>query len=105
MATRLAKTAAQAILDHAPWRPPAYEDADVAALQALAGGRASAEQQRLALKWVIEVAAATYDMSYRPGGPEGERDTVLAEGRRFVGNQIVKMLKLKVGQLPRRNEG
>lgn len=96
-----AKSPQQAILDHAPWRPAAYEDADVIAFQALAEGKANADQQRRALKWLIERGCATYDMSYRPGGIEGERDTIFAEGRRNVGLQVVKLLKLKVGQLRR----
>lgn len=87
--------------DHAPWRPPEYDDADAAALQALARGTANADQQKRALAWVIERAAATYEMTYRPGGPDGDRDTAFAEGRRFVGNQVVKMVKLKIGQLRR----
>lgn len=71
------------------------------AIQALARGIASGEQQRRAIAWIIERASGTYEMSYRPGGSEGDRDTVFAEGRRFVGNQIVKMTKLKTGQLRR----
>lgn len=101
MASVPAKTKHQAIDEHAPWRPPSYEEADVVAIQALARGTANLEQQRRALTWIIERAAGTYEMSYRPGGEDGARDTVFAEGRRFVGNQVVKMTKLKVGQLGR----
>jgi len=103
MATVPAKTRRQAIDEHAPWLPPSYEDADIVAIQALAKGTANGEQQRRALAWIIERAAGTYDMSYRPGGEDGARDTIFAEGRRFVGNQVVKMTKLKLGQ-PRRSE-
>jgi len=101
MATTPAKSAKQAVLDHAPWRPAVYEDADVAAWQAIGNGVATASQQKRALAWLIERAAATYDLSFRPGAQDGERDTVFAEGRRFVGLQIVKLLKLKIGQLRR----
>lgn len=96
------KTQAQIALEHAPWKPVPYEDADVAALQALAKGVATAEQQKRALNWWIEKAAGTYDLPYRPGGREGERDTLMAIGRMFVGQQTVKLLKLKIGQLQRR---
>lgn len=48
----------------------------------------------MALRWIIETAAGTYDMSFR-AGPDGERETTFAEGRRFVGNQIIKQLKLR----------
>jgi hypothetical protein len=102
MATVPAKSKRQAIDEHAPWRPPKYEEVDVIAIQALARGTANLEQQKRALAWIIERAAGTYDMSYRPGAGEGDRDTVFAEGRRFVGNQVVKMTKLKIGQ--RRSE-
>lgn len=80
---------------------PSCDPADAAALQALARGNATTIQQKRAITWIIETAAATYGTSYRKGGPEGDRETVFAEGRRFVGNLIVGALKLKLGQ-PRR---
>lgn len=76
--------------------PPDYELADVEAFQALARGDCSPHLQQRALRWVIESAAATYDLSFRPGS---ERETCFAEGRRFVGLQIVKMLKLDKSKL------
>ncbi len=84
------------------WTPPEYELADVSAIQALLAGEANADQQARALKWIIEAAAGTYDMSFRPG-PSGERDTSFAEGRRFVGLQIVKLMKLDKGILRRKD--
>lgn len=80
------------------WKPPHYEIADISAMQALARGDANPDQQERALRWIIEAAAGAYDMSYRPG-LEGERDTVFAEGRRFVGLAIVKLLKLNPAKL------
>lgn len=80
---------------------PSCEPADAGAIQALARGSATAEQQKRALTWIIEKGAATYATSYRKGGPEGDRETVFAEGRRFVGNLIVGVLKLRLGQLRR----
>lgn len=81
----------------APWKPPELEPADAEALQACMRGTATGEQQKRAITWVIEIAAATYDWSYRPG--ENDRDTNIALGRQFVGQQIVRALKIKVGQL------
>ncbi len=78
----------------AAYAPPPYELADVGAIQALAKGQASEYQQVRALKWIVDVACATYDQSYRPGGEDGRRDSDFAEGRRFVGNQIVKLTKI-----------
>jgi len=96
MAQAPAKTRPQAIAEHAPWLPPKAEEADIAALQACARGMATPDQQKRAITWLVEKGAATYDLSYRPG-TEGDRDTVFAEGRRFVGLQIVKLLKFKLG--------
>lgn len=82
--------------ENAPWLPPHYDIADASAIQALQRGEATFEQQQRALKWIIENACKTYDMPYRPGGDEGRRDTDFALGRQFVGQQIVKLLKLNL---------
>jgi hypothetical protein len=100
--TQPTKTRAQAIDDHAPWKPPHYEVADVAAIQAVARGDATPEMQLRAIKYIIEGICGTYDFPYRPGGHEGERDTNVAIGRMFVGQQIVKMLKLNLEFLRRK---
>lgn len=80
----------------AAWAPPPYENGDVAALQALASGTANEAQQKAALRWIIEVAADTYGMSYRPNSTH---DTAFAEGKRAVGLAVVKLLKLNLGAL------
>ena len=82
------------------WAPVAYEVADIGAVQGLLAGTASPEQQRRALRWVIEVACGTYDFHYQPGS---ERDTAFGLGRAFVGQQIVKLTKLNLSSI-RRNE-
>jgi hypothetical protein len=93
------KPEAQAIADHAPWKPAGYKVADAAALQALQRGDATPEQQKRALRWWVEGACATYDMSFRPGGEDGRRNTDFAEGRRFVGLQTVKLLNASIADL------
>ena len=90
------------IQQNAPWLPCSWDIADVAAIQALQRGDASADQQRRALAWIINSACATYDLSYRPGGQDGDRDTAFALGRAFVGQQIVKVMKLALTKLPGR---
>ena len=85
----------QSLEENAPWLTPKYDLADIGALQALSKGEAPPDAQQLALKWIIEKAAGTYEPSYRPG-EEGERDTAFAEGRRYVGLHIVKLLKLNL---------
>jgi len=79
----------------APWAPAPYEPADAGALQALSRGECEPHQQTRALKFIVETLCGTYDLSYRPSG---DRDTTFAEGKRHVGLQIVKLLKLKLNQ-------
>ena len=92
MATKAASTLAAG-----PFVPAQWEDADVLSLQALARGEASESQQKRALQWLIERASGTYEFHYYPS----ERDTAFALGRAFVGQQVVKMLKLNLLALRR----
>lgn len=68
----------------------------VAAVQALSKGEATPDQQMQALNWLVNVAAGTYGQSYQE---TGDRDTAFAEGRRFVGLQVVKLLHLSINAL------
>lgn len=74
-------------------KPADYDVATVYAIRALAEGKATEGQQKTALDWIINHASGLYDLSYRPGGTDGDRATVFHEGRRFVGSQIVKMTR------------
>lgn len=76
--------------------PADWEAADAAAIQALAKGDASEVQQQRALNWIINKACGTYDEGYRPD----PSDHAYAAGRRGVGLQIVKLLKIKLGVIP-----
>lgn len=78
----------------APWLPAPYTGAIAHAIRACIGGTATEHQQKLAMNWIINVASNADDMSYRPGGLEGDRDSAFAEGRRYVGNQIKKLFNL-----------
>lgn len=80
----------------APWKPAEYNLREVAAIQALFRGEAEPEQQIYILDWIIQEACRTYDQSYRPNS---QRDTDFAEGKRFVGNTLVKMIKLNMAHL------
>lgn len=64
----------------------------VSALKALGGGKARPDQQITALNYIIEALAGTYDLSFRPDDKGGERDTAFAEGRRFVGLQLRRVI-------------
>lgn len=78
------------------WHPPKWDIPDAAAIQALARGEATPDQQRRALEWIVNQACGTYEMQYRPGSA---RDTDFSLGRQFVGQQIVTMTKLNLNQL------
>lgn len=86
----------------AAWAPVPYEIADVGAIQALNRGEATPEQQQRALRYIVEIAAGTYDLSYRP---DSERDTAFAEGRRHVGLTLVKLTKINPQLLRKTTDG
>lgn len=71
--------------------PAVVDEFEYAALRALQAGNATAEQQRVALKCIVEKMSGAYDVSFRHG-EGGDRDTAFAEGRRFVGLQIIRHL-------------
>lgn len=62
----------------------------VYALKALHEGKATDEQQKLILKEMTNLTGY-YDLSYRP---DSDRNTAFAEGKRFIGAQIAKMVNL-----------
>ena len=75
--------------------PSSFDFATASAVRATADGSATPDQQRLAMQWVINAAAAKSAMSFR-------RDThemAFMEGRRFVAKQIVGLLELDMGKL------
>lgn len=73
--------------------PAPYDKAVLTAIRACIAGVANEGQQKAAMDWIITQAANYYDLSYRSGGEDGRRATDFHEGRRFVGAQIVKMLR------------
>ena len=83
-----------------PWHPADYQPEDTAAIKALAAGNANDGQQKRALNWIVYTLCGTYDLSYRPHA-DGERDTAFAEGKRFVGLQLVKMTKITTSANPK----
>ncbi len=82
----------------APWLPVGYVKADVAALQACKRGDATADQQMRAFDFIVGDVCGRHDMSFRPG-PDGDRETTFAEGRRFVCNTIVKLVNLPLSKI------
>ena len=72
-----------------PWESASFELADAIALKALAEGNAEAEQQKRALNWIVHAAARLNRPSFHP---DSERASCLAEGRRMVGLQIMRLV-------------
>lgn len=75
--------------------PANWDVADAYAIQALAQGIATPEQQQRALNWIIYNACGTYDSDYRPN----EREHAFVSGKRNVGLQLVKLTKVNTGKL------
>lgn len=73
------------------WHPAPYDETVTAAIKALAAGHANEGQQQRALHWIVHTLCGTYDQPYRPAS---ERDTIFACAKMFVGQQIVKMMKI-----------
>ena len=76
-----------------PWYPVDLKAnlSAICAVKALGDGRASEDQQKIALNFIIDHVAWRERLSYYPDSP---RDGDFAEGRRFVSEQLVKFLKL-----------
>ena len=85
-----------------PWKPADYELPDIAAVQAMALGQATPDQQQRALKWIVETVAGTYEQPY---SPTSARDTDFALGKRHVGLQVVKATKLNLASLRKDDHG
>lgn len=75
-----------------PHRPAEYDEAVIMAVRAFADGKANDGQQKTVWNWILHDVCQVDGMSYRAGGLDGQRATDFAEGKRFVANQIRKML-------------
>ena len=83
-----------------PWVPPVTPAHITLAIKGVATGTANENQQRAAMKWIVEELCRTYDLSYRPGS---DRDTAFAEGKRFVGTTLVGEINLNNALLRSKN--
>lgn len=64
-------------------------------MQALQRGDATPDQQRRALHFIVHSLCGTYDATYFPDA----RDSDFAQGKRWVGLQLVKLLNLALSRL------
>lgn len=77
-----------------PWLAPACDPADVYAVQAVYNGRATPEQQRRALDFVMKDVCGINRSTFVPG-PDG-RASDLAQGKQLVGHIIASLLTIRV---------
>lgn len=84
-----------------PWRMPQPTANETAAIQALNNGAATADQQKLALKCIIETICGYTD---EPFDPENQRTTDFYLGRRNVAACILKEITLPLSILRKREE-
>ncbi len=82
-----------------PWLPVTFVKADASALQAMKRGEATPDQQVRAMEVILGNVCERNGMSWRPGGLEGDRETSFAEGKRFVANQIVRMVNTPLSKI------
>jgi len=73
-----------------PWFPAEYDERHIAAVKAVAEGEATSDQQKLALAWIVNDVSMTGQQSFVPGKADV---TNFIEGRRSVGNQILKLVR------------
>lgn len=72
---------------------------DVAAVQAMAMGTATSDQQIEGMRWIVETACMTYDETFHP---DSERASAFMQGRRFVGLKLILMFKVSLAKLRER---
>lgn len=75
-----------------PHRPAEYDEAVIMAVRAFSEGKANDGQQITVWNWLLHAVCQIEGMSYRAGGIEAQRATDFAEGKRYVANQLRKML-------------
>ncbi len=95
---KIVKTTAVVLPANSPLLEPLCHQETVWALKALAAGEAVKAQQSMAIQWIVNKLCGTYDMPYRPGS---QSDTDFAMGKMFVGQQIVKFIKMEPDAITR----
>lgn len=75
-----------------PWMPIKWDNAHARAIQMLEQGQATPEQQKMILEYILLEICKINDMAYFPES----RDTDFSLGKQFVGQQILKLLKVNL---------
>lgn len=77
------------------WLPAPYDISDVTAFQRCWDGTAEAHQQRAVIEWIL-FASGKNGPAFAPGQPDV---TAFAEGKRWLGIQVMKLLNLNIASL------
>ena len=100
------------------WHPAEYDTADIRAVQTLFLYAMGAEHPwppgeepptpspsdvKRFLDWVINGAARTFDNGFVPNDPNG-RTAAYVDGSQSVGQQIIKLSKIKIGLIDKSKE-
>ncbi len=89
-----------------PWMSPDYSDDIVMAIRAFEAGNANEGQQKTVWRYLMYITKASeefQDLSFRPsGGASGASGeaTLFAEGSRFVGMMLRKLLRAEFTPRP-----
>ncbi len=95
---RQPKRKQQIIDDHAPWRLTPWEPEIASAVQAMVRGDCPSNLQQRLIAFIIYEMCGAGDLHYRPGGIEQQRDTDFALGKAWVGQQLVKLTKVRINR-------
>jgi hypothetical protein len=80
----------------APWTPNEPTLPEIHAIKALVQGKASDHQQGLVVEWIARATGVT-ELEFRPG-PDGDRASAFAGGKRFIGLQFFQTAKANLAK-------
>lgn len=84
------------LTDKAVWTPPGFDLTKSYALQAVIEGRADAEGQKAAIRYIVDDLCG---MCRPPEDLESDRATYYNLGRQVVGRGIAQIAKLNLGEI------
>ena len=70
----------------------------IVAIKAVERGEATPQQQQAAIACIVKQISDRDSMSFKTG-PDGDRETAFAEGKRYVGNKIVDIVTTPLEKL------
>lgn len=82
----------------AAWLPDGFEIRGAYDVQAMANGNASPEQQKAALRFIVENLSGAYGLTF---DAKSERQDCYNQGRRHVGLSIIQITKLNLEKVKR----